>query len=885
MVAVTAAVFAGAGGRAGAAGRFQAAQLGLPSGSCAPADTPASLRSNIHFQEQQWEYSLRTYPVCRVPRDAVERASAQLRSVPSSNQLSGTHVAAARAGVSAAVLPDGLGETPWTSIGPTGIADYWTHVSSGRVSALAVDPTNPKVIFLGAAGGGVWESIDGGLTWAPKTSNQPSESIGALAIDPRNHNTIYAGTGEGDIPGDAVYGVGILKSLDGGHTWTTLGNALFARQFISKIVVDPVTPNKVWAMSTAGLWVSMDGGTTWHATSLSGPFWHGYDVAVDLANHNIVYATVGNALFGSQGQNGIYKSVDGGATWSLLPAGPNGNSSTPGGSGGANAHVGRIQLALASTTGGVILYASVEDPSTSPGWTGKLWNVYSSTNGGSTWRVLSNPDPPTGPRAGSQYWYDDPLGVDPNDRSGKTLWLGGFDWFKTTDGGVHWTNTTHVYYNTPPNPVNPQRIHTDQHALAFAGSTMIVGNDGGIWTTPDAGTHWFERNDTLNVTQFYSAASDPAYAPTVVGGTQDNGTALWAGNASSLRWNQIFGGDGGDSAIDFTAPRTIYEEYVNLDLHKSVDGGNTWTSITKGIMDRSSSCFIAPFVMDSTNAHRLIAGTREVYETTDGGASWRRSSPDLTSQSGCINALAIAPSSPATIYAGTNTGKVWVTTNDGKTWNDISAGLNAPHSSISSIAVDARDPRIAYVTAGNFWAGGSVWRTATAGASWQNISANLPAYPANSVVVDPLDSAHLYLGTDQGVFESMNTGASWTLLTAGLPTVAVWQLTLNRNGTILLAATHGRGVFELFRSWLRLSAPSIKIGAPLALRGYGFQSGERLLVSLNGRALPLPKTPTADANGDAAVVIAVPVVPKGDYTVELLGATSHRSAMQNFSIR
>lgn len=832
---------------------------------CAPPfHIPAALQNNLHFQAALFEFSLSTFPLCSVPPGATRKAFQQLQRIPLSPQtpLPGHPIKDSPPGN----LPDGTGQTAWGAIGPVGIGLGWAGVDSGRIMAVAVDPTNSSVVYIGAAGGGVWKTTNAGVTWTALTTNESSESIGSLAIDPQNHTTIYAGTGEGDFALDSVYGDGILKSTDGGGTWTTLGSSVFTKQSINKIVVDPTNSSKLWVESTIGLFVSNDGGNTWnHPGTSSWMSLNGWDVVLDPNNHNTIYAGVGLA-FGSNTQNGIYKSTDGGSTWSLLANGPNGNGGTPGGSTvfrtmQTAAHVGRFQLAIAkSGPTSSMLYAAVEDQASY-----NLFAVYSSSDGGTTWSAPVDPD-----LSGGQYWYDFALATDPNDATGQMVWLAGVDDFKSTNGGATWVNETQVYGG------NPKAVHPDQHGFGFGGSTMYIVDDGGVSSTSDGGNSFTERNDTLNITQFYSGTADAGYAPKVIGGTQDNGTDGWGGSMNNLRWNEIYGGDGGATAIDFTNPNTYYEEYVYLAMNKSLDGGNSWFSITNGITDTNNACFIAPFQMDPNNAQHLIAGTSEVYGTTNGASNWLLKSPSL---GGCILSLAFAPSSPSTIYAGTGNGYVWVTTNDGGSWTNISSGL--PGRSATSIAVDPSNPQIAYVTMGGCFSGGCVWRTTNGGSSWQNITGNLPDYPTRSILVDPLDSAHLYLGTDQGVFETTDTGSSWTRLGGGLPTVSVWNLTLNPSGTILTAATHGRGMYQLFRTWLSLSAGTGVVGDSVNVTGHGFQAGEQVTTNFNGVAL---STVTADSTGTAAAPIAVPNLANGTYVVQMQGGSSNRTAQQNFTI-
>ena len=375
-----------------------------------------------------------------------------------------------------------LNSNVWTAIGPAALSSgpvAGFPPNSGRITALAADPTNVNVIYIAAAGGGVWKTVDGGTAWKPLTDLQATEFMGAIAPAPSNPNVIYAGTGEANLGPSKLaiardniyYGLGVLKSTDGGTTWTLLGKTQFYRRTISQIVVDPHDPNIVYvavgAIATNGLpgntgiWKSTDGGVTWKDTtvaiSTSAAF---SDVAMSASNSQVLYAAVGDP-YGDLA-NGLYMTSDGGAH--SAPAGdfPEGAS---------DSHIGRVTVAIAKTNSQV-LYASIAQS----GANSVLYKMLKSTNGGVSWTLLTN----TPNYMGSYGDYNTSLAVDPSNANmvfagGQA---GGDTLIRSMDGGSTWTDI-----DTGVNGVGP---HVDHHAAGFdAMGRFLDGDDGGIWRLDD----------------------------------------------------------------------------------------------------------------------------------------------------------------------------------------------------------------------------------------------------------------------------------------------------------------------------------------------------------------------------------------------------------------
>ena len=723
-------------------------------------------------QRMEWLYQQRAYPLNRIPPGARLKALQQLDAKLAQEAAQRN---ADRSLAGTAVLSASSTSSAWRQIGPEPVNGYW-GTASGRVAALAIDPRNSKVVYLGAAQGGVWKTTDGGTTWLPLTDSQASLAIGSIALDPSNPDTVYVGTGEENGSGDSYYGAGILKSTDGGTTWTQIpGNFVGgwgggAR--IGGIAVDPSNSRIVLAAvgccapTNSGIYRSTDGGMTWSSVLNLGN--DARDVMFDSTNGNVAYAAID--------AHGIAKSTDGGLTWN--PVNGSGTNALP------SANVARVEMAMARSNTAV-LYAGIVDNRY-----GSLLGFYKTTDGGQNWSQLTG----TPNYCDGQCWYDNVIGVDPLDAN--VVYVGGAyssPMMRSLDGGNTWMNVT-----------TTSSLHPDSHALAFAPDASILyeGGDGGVASTTNimaSTVTWTKLNSTLAITQFYSGLSiHPTNVNIGFGGTQDNSTNHYTG---SLGWQTVSCGDGGQTSIDFVNPNNVYVNCIGMSLEKSTDGGNNFVGALNGINTSDRVQWVPPLTMDPLNSQRLYFGTSRVYQTNNGAGTWTAISGDLTVNS--LTTIAVAPSDPNTVYAGSGDSHLNVTTSAGSgtgaVWTDRSAGL--PGRFISRIAVDAQSPAIAYVAFSGFNAAGGqpghVFKTTNAGANWSDISGDLPDTPVNDIVADPDMPNTLYIGTDVGVFFTSNGGANWSTLGSGFPRVAVFGLALHRPTRTLRAATHGRSMWDL----------------------------------------------------------------------------------------
>lgn len=753
-----------------------------------------------HIQErEQWFYGQRAFPFDRIPPGARLNALKQRQQMQVREQA-----ARAAAGLAA------VSTTSWTPLGPQPVSTPFTYGNvSGRIAAIAVDPGNPSVVYIGAAQGGVWKSTNGGTSWSALTDTQPSLAVGSIAIDPNNTNIIYVGTGEQNFAQDSYYGAGILKSIDGGSTWTQLTGTGVGfvppgsdPTFIGGVAVEPGNSDVVLAAvglagninfgQTGYVARSTDGGSTWTKVLTATGNTAANVVFFDPTNGSVAYAAIQN--------KGVYRSADGGATWTFLAG--TGSNVFP------TTNVGRIALAIAPSSP-TTLYASVGIPFST------LLGIWKTTDSGANWTKVSGTLQycPEG-----QCWYNNAIAVDP--ANANVVYAGGdinpstgsTQVYRSTDGGSTWALVP-----------NNNQLHPDLHALTFSadGSILYVGNDGGAWktTTPTAASFsWTNLNSTLEITQFYANLGiHPTNAQIIFGGTQDNGVES---STATVTWDEVDCGDGSSAAIDYNHTSTVYDNCHGINIFKSTTGGGSgsFTSAQSGITAGERTAFSPPLVIDPVNPSILYFGTFRIYQTTNGASSWTAISPDLTGGDGTffgnIASIAVAKSNNNVVYVGMNDGKAQVSTNAlsgaSSTWTNISAGL--PGRAVTAIAIDPTNAANVFVTTSGFGTG-HVFQSTNSGTTWTNISGNLPNIPVNAIVFDPDIANTLYIGTDVGVMKTSDGGTTWSTLVTGLPNVAVLALGLQESNRLLFAGTHGRGVWELSIPAVALTATTTTVAS------------------------------------------------------------------------
>jgi uncharacterized protein (TIGR03437 family) len=699
-------------------------------------------------------------------------------------------------------LPKALAGTQWAPVGPSP-ASFGSALVTGRIAALAVDPRDGNVVYAGAASGGVWKTTNGGTTWTPLTDQQASLATGSIALDPAHPDTVYVGTGEETFSTSSYYGAGILKSTDGGASWTNIpgpfvgpfdSHPLDGGATIGSLAVSPMDSRVLLAgadfgqaSTKSGIYRSSDSGATWKLVLPGGS---GTEVLFDPTNGSVAYAALGTPS--GNPANGVYKSADGGATWSKLSLSSSG--------------AGRIRIALSASRTTTLYVAMATTTSNSDTALG----IYKSTNGGQSWATLRNaPD-----YCVSACNYHQVIAVHPQDSN--TVLMGGLVPYRSMDGGSTWRDME--------DDRTGLRLHADLHALAWTadGNKLYVGCDGGVFSTTDLSSSpntWTALNRSLAVMQFYPGMSIPPGDPTTTYvGSQDNGTLKYSGTA---QWTGIACGDGGRTAIDPNTPSTVYIHCAGDQLYKSTDSGHTVAAAGTGIQSERTS-FLAPLTIDPSNSRRLYFGTYRVYVSNDAAAHWTPISSDLTipGKIFALNLIAVSPADSNTVWAASGDvaiSRVMLSSNAiagaSSTWTDRTRGL--PQRPPTALIPDRADPKQAFLSFSGFsgFNGdvlGHVFRTTDAGATWTDISGNLPNIPINDLVVDPDMSFTIYAATDIGVYVTFDLGATWSALGGGLPQVPVWSIALHRQSRTLRAATFGRSAWDLK---IPLPVPAISAGA------------------------------------------------------------------------
>lgn len=771
----------------------------------------------------------------------------------------------------------------WSSIGPRGDYDV-THQwgppgarTQGRATALWA--ANRSVIFLGTADGGLWKTTDGGQNWTPLTDFQPSLSVGSVDVLPgsdlTNYSdaTIYLATGEGNFSVSDKDGVGVLKSTDGGANWTVQPIA-FASDAISagahrirRIRIDRSIAGgqSVWAAADGGVYHTANGGTTWSlvqslpysaapsSAAYPGGCWNEFATDFAVGPQNVLtgkatlfavfgrYASAACVTPGSDARknNGIYRSIDGGLTWTKISiSGQNGFPSiaTPDGD------VGRIAILPAPSNPKHMYVLIARADLTNAAASYQALGVYDTLDATANPVVWTAENTSTN-FVSSQGWYDMTGSVDPTNEN--RIMVGGLDNYISSNRGK--TLTVKSGWSAGDTTWS----HADHHhALWIDATTYLDANDGGLnigTIGADNSVTWTNANiGGLATLQFYGMGQSATDPYRINAGLQDNGHALLDGGT----WIASYGGDGGFAATDQDNDRNAFEEYVYGAIRKSDDGGHTWpdTSCMQAfgactgclgqcVPDRHTA-FIANFILDVNNQNVMYVGTNALYRNTSAktaGKVWERIGPiggvagDFVNNSTASNAYvsivhtakaggigdSLAPYSKV-IYLGTSTGRVWKTTDAGKTWTDLTKAplpvlTTTTGRFVTWIDTDPTNANNVIVTYSGWnpstpLTTGHVFRSTDGGATWSDISGALPDEPFNSVAVNPNagENKEAYVASDSGVYvntDVWNT-TSWLRINSGLlPHVSVnmLQFTNATSPRRLRAATHGRGIWEMER--------------------------------------------------------------------------------------
>jgi photosystem II stability/assembly factor-like uncharacterized protein len=721
----------------------------------------------------------------------------------------------------------------WRAIGP--------KQAGARVEAIAVPPGAHGTIYVGIGSGNLWKTVNNGVTWTPIFEHQSTFTIGDVAVSASDPDIVWVGTGETQPrhSGYSYAGTGVFKSTDAGASWQHMG--LPETHHIGKVVIDPNDPDVVHVAAIGHFWSpnpergifrTTDGGASWEQTLFIDEHTGAVEMAIDPADSEILYAATWQAVAGTADEGGpgsrIYKSTDRGRTWRVLANG------LPGGS------LGRIGLDVAPSNPDVV-YAYIDNRNPPPtaavesqGERGAGagddadrdfigGEIYRSEDKGESWAKVNEDD--TYPFFGIYGWKFTDVRVSPDDED--EIFALGNRAYHSVDGGKTFEQIGETIMRL--HDTRGLVMHLDHHEIwidPLNPDRILLGNDGGLYQSWDRGLTWLHHNN-IPAAEFYSISVDLDVPYNVFGGTQDNAALYGPSDADADDhqpdpWENVYldrwtGGDSFDTLRDPTDPDFVYYEHqhgamLRMDITGSdvQSGGDS----TESIRPRAAQgeppwrfSWYTPIIISHHDPHTLIVGANHVLRSENRGIDWETMSPGLSDPAdgmrgvvpfGTITMLSESRLLPGVLYAGTEGGSIWLTTSDGDSWERVSDGL--PHKWVSRVVASTHSlPRVYASFTGyredDFSA--YLFVSEDFGVSWASISDGLPMESINVVAEDPTHENILYVGTDLGVYVSLDRGGTWLSLSATLPTTPVHDLEAHPRDPEIVIGTHGRSVWIL----------------------------------------------------------------------------------------
>ncbi len=692
-------------------------------------------------------------------------------------------------------------------------------LNSARVESVQGIPDDPNTMFVAFGSGGLWKTENGGLSWKPIFEENPSPGIGDIAIAPSNPDIIYVGTGESlKKPRNfTMPGTGMYRSTDGGRSWIHLG--LTETRHISEISVHPTNPDIVLVAAMGNFWTknadrgiyrTSDSGKTWKQVLYVDDKTSGNDVVISPSNPDIVYASLWEndpkysrhlspQSRGLSGPNsGVFKSTDGGLTWSKM------NNGIP-----ENENAGRIGFGVSYQDADKV-YAFLDHRN--KGILKGAGELYKTESGGKNW-IKTHKDELLNLSVIGWYFVD--TYVNPQDDN--EIYTLGVRLANSRDGGKTFANIGGKIYHHYPSPA--QTLHLDHCEMwinPIDPHHQILGNDGGVYVTTDRGETWKHLNN-IPTGEFYDITIDNQDPYLIYGGTQDNSTVY----GPALEWNSKFpdnwkylwidawsGGDGCMTFVDPRDPKRVYFSMQHGSIRKKDIEADTSISIRPKLPDslqgKFRTNFITPYLLSPNNPDKLYLAGNYVFKSMDQGTSWNIISSDLSvssnerKKSHAASAFTESQKQKGTLYLGTDMGAFWISKDDGRTWEERSNGL--PNAYIRSIYPSNHGQNRIYLAATGLNyddLSPYLFVTEDMGKGWISIVGNLPSEPVNVVHEDPKFKDVLYAGTLRGIYVSRNRGASWSYLGKNMPSVAVADIEIEPESNDMITATHGRGIYKM----------------------------------------------------------------------------------------
>ena len=653
----------------------------------------------------------------------------------------------------------------WEEMGPSSMqmGNWVMGRVSGRPNSIAIDPTNDSIVYFGSAAGGVWKTTNAGQSWMPIFENVGTLAIGAITIEPGDRNRIWVGTGDRNGGACAGYfGQGVFFSADGGQTWQEKngsGSTAMPLSVVNSVAIHSTNNqtvlvggfgqcNESGQLVGAGAYRSSNGGSTWSKV-LTGKV----EDIIFVPGSSVVYATVSGV--------GVMKSVDAGATFTQS-------------SQGLSVGTGRVRLAMAPSNSQVLYVLAGSQ-------------LFKSTNAAASWtRVNSN-------ACEGQCTYNQAITVHP--QQSDSILVGSIRFARSTNGGTSLQTLTSSWGGN-------QQVHQDTHVLVYSPTNpnrFYIGSDGGIWRTDNNGSSFINMNANLNVTQFYDIAIDTSNPEKIFGGAQDNSSS--SRNTSKV-WNLTYAsGDGFMNVVDPSNPSTILQTsypsggYPNI--VRSFQGGTagTFSALPKTGLSSGNFPWVTPLAAAGSKV--WVASDRlYVGNTSASSFSWTAVGGALGSTVSVITPTQAGSAYP--VYVGTSGGKIFFHSNAVQGAGSLTdVTNNYPGGRVSDIAVASDSARTTYVTRSAF-GGAKLYRSTNNGASWSAVGNGLPNVPANAVAVDPRQPTRVFVATDIGMYQSVDSGNTFTAFNAGMPIGnVVMDLEVDDEPHVLVAGTYGRGAWKV----------------------------------------------------------------------------------------